>query len=578
MIGASLYIVWCSARNRIRVRLRRLREPRYLIGAIVGIAYLYFTVFARSCGRRTAERRRGRPETQVALTAFAGSGPAVGGIVLLAVTALTWLFPGDSGTLAFTDAETQFLFTAPVSRRALIVHRLLRSQLGVLFAALVPALVFPSGGVGPRLRLGVALWMILTTLRVHFTGVTLMRSSLAVRGGGVSRLQWWPLAVIVAAVAVVGRALAVSFRGNPVFELEEFFDRIAAVTSAGLPAFFLWPFAALAKPLFAAWPGPFLAALAGAAIVLAVNVWWVLTSDAALQDATARADERRAAREARERPVARVRATSWTLPLTGPAETLFVWKNAMQMLRESSTASLLRYGAPMIGMTVALTSVYMSRTHMRGAAVAIGAVAAMIAAMAVLLGPQMARTDLRQDLLHLELLKTWPLRAAAVIRGEMIWPGLVVTSVAWMAIACATVLWTPVFLEATLADRLAVAAAAAVLAPALVYAQFTIHNAAAVVFPAWVPLGTGRPKGIDAMGQRLLLFAGIILGLVVMMAPGAIAGFIVWFAFRGWIGMSAFLPAAVVCTAIVLVEILATTEALGPVYEQLDLSAVERSE
>ena len=61
MFGASLYIIVCSARNRLRVRLRRLREPRYLIGAIVGVAYLYFSFFARL--RRARARRapaRGR--------------------------------------------------------------------------------------------------------------------------------------------------------------------------------------------------------------------------------------------------------------------------------------------------------------------------------------------------------------------------------------------------------------------------------------------------------------------------------------------------------------------------------------
>src|SRR5213594_253385 len=36
MLSASLYIIFCSARNRIRVRLRRLREPQYLFGAIAG--------------------------------------------------------------------------------------------------------------------------------------------------------------------------------------------------------------------------------------------------------------------------------------------------------------------------------------------------------------------------------------------------------------------------------------------------------------------------------------------------------------------------------------------------------------
>ena len=42
MVLATLYIMWCSAKNRFHRRLRRLREPRYLIGALVGGAYLFF--------------------------------------------------------------------------------------------------------------------------------------------------------------------------------------------------------------------------------------------------------------------------------------------------------------------------------------------------------------------------------------------------------------------------------------------------------------------------------------------------------------------------------------------------------
>mgnify|MGYP003575879698 FL=1 len=42
MLMATLYIMWCSGKNRMRRRVRRLREPRYLIGALVGAAYLFF--------------------------------------------------------------------------------------------------------------------------------------------------------------------------------------------------------------------------------------------------------------------------------------------------------------------------------------------------------------------------------------------------------------------------------------------------------------------------------------------------------------------------------------------------------
>src|SRR5919197_5240265 len=109
MIAASLYIVVCSARNRLRLRLRRLREPRYLLGAIAGVAYFYFAVFARM---RAAPVRRRR----VNAVAAAGLGGALqaGGIGLAAMAvlllaALAWMFPGSSRLLDFTAAETDFL-------------------------------------------------------------------------------------------------------------------------------------------------------------------------------------------------------------------------------------------------------------------------------------------------------------------------------------------------------------------------------------------------------------------------------------------------------------------------------------
>src|SRR2546428_13948612 len=104
MFWASLYITVCSAKNRIRVRLRRLREPKYLIGAIVGAAYFYFTIFARMWGRRASTSRRpGRsvPPT-VPLAAVGASGPAVVGMGLVVMMAAAWLTPSGSRVLKIT--------------------------------------------------------------------------------------------------------------------------------------------------------------------------------------------------------------------------------------------------------------------------------------------------------------------------------------------------------------------------------------------------------------------------------------------------------------------------------------------
>src|SRR5207302_2803135 len=100
-------------------------------------------------------------------------------MALLVYAALAWLFPSSSGLFEFSEAETQFLFPAPVSRRQLLLHRLLRSQVGMLFAALLPAFLItsPSASAGlgfnaimARLARGVGLWVLFVTLRVGFAG------------------------------------------------------------------------------------------------------------------------------------------------------------------------------------------------------------------------------------------------------------------------------------------------------------------------------------------------------------------------------------------------------------------------
>src|SRR5436190_22561692 len=110
MRGAALYIIVRSARNRIGRRLRRLREPRYMVGAIAGIGYLLFTLFIR-------QRAYAVPEGAVRATgvaaasagAFDLAGPA-GGSVLLAFAAFAcWVLPFGSGLLEFSRAETAFL-------------------------------------------------------------------------------------------------------------------------------------------------------------------------------------------------------------------------------------------------------------------------------------------------------------------------------------------------------------------------------------------------------------------------------------------------------------------------------------
>src|SRR5947207_3748322 len=320
MIAASLYIVVCSARNRLRLRLRRLREPRYLLGAIAGAAYLYFSFFARLRTARTG-RRRGAAAAPIALaSAMRAGAPGRVGVALLAVAALAWILPLEGGLLAFSEAEMQFLFPAPVTRRALLLYRMIRSQIGLLFGGAILGIAMPSASGYARLRAAVAMWLLLSAGKVYFTGVSLARARLASRDARSQRAAWLPLAVLSAAAVIVGASLSRAFVSAPIASIGDALDRIAAATSGGAARVALWPFVALARPIFAAGVREYLAGLAASSVVLAAAVAWVLQTDAALEDAAAAAAERRAADLASQASPYRASRTGLTLALFGRAE------------------------------------------------------------------------------------------------------------------------------------------------------------------------------------------------------------------------------------------------------------------
>jgi hypothetical protein len=574
MLGASLYIIFCSARNRLRMRLRRLREPRYLIGAVVGAVYLYFSVFARMRPRGGLVRRRAAPPSGPMLDALRAGAPGAVGLALLAMTALSWILPFDSGLLDFSQAEVQFLFPAPVSRRSLLLHRMMRSQIGILFGSAIVAVAAPSFAGYARLRVAVGMWLLLSAGKIYSTGVSLARARLGSGDLRARRVAWLPVAVLATAFAVVGTSLLRAFMAQPAANSREAFIRIGTVVSTGLPRIVLWPFVALSAPLFAAWPDDYLVALLESVLVVAACVVWVLKSDATFQDAAEEVVARKAQQPGRTSVTYRASGTGWALAPIGRAETAFVWKAAMQTLRVVDRRSLFRLAAVIFVISIASISI----GRARGLAAIVGVFALAGAGFSVLMAPQILRIDLRQDLHHLELLKTWPVKASAVIRGEIAWPGALITASAWVLIGLALLLSAANFSGINLGWRLSVAGAAVLVAPALVFAQLTIHNGVALMFPAWVPLGNQRARGFDAMGQRLIMLGGTWLLLVVMTAPGAFAGAIVWFAFRTFLGPGALLPGAIVCAGVVAIEVLAATEALGPLYERLDVLAVERAE
>ena len=141
---ALVYLFFVTIWNAVRARLKRLREPRYAIGAVVSVAYLWLA-FLRP---RAAPAHGAISPVDFMVPELAPVWIGVAATALFLLALLSWAFASDRAALRFSEAEVAFLFPAPLSRRMLIHYKLLRLQLTTLVSAIVLALLFRRGGSG----------------------------------------------------------------------------------------------------------------------------------------------------------------------------------------------------------------------------------------------------------------------------------------------------------------------------------------------------------------------------------------------------------------------------------------------
>src|SRR2546421_12180237 len=101
MLSALVYLQYYSVRNRLVMRFKRLKQPKYLFGGVVGLLYFYFYFFRYVFGLRFG--RRGfatgmSPENQLLYE-------CLGGLVLFVLVFLAWGVPHPRAGLAFSGAE-----------------------------------------------------------------------------------------------------------------------------------------------------------------------------------------------------------------------------------------------------------------------------------------------------------------------------------------------------------------------------------------------------------------------------------------------------------------------------------------
>ena len=575
MTGAFLYLTVCGLTNRLRVRFRRLREPRYLVGLAAGLLYFYFVLFGRP--HPTTPRGGGMPIGSAALASYALPLIAVASVVLFVVVALSWVWPSSTKAVTFTRAEVQMLFPAPLTRRQLLHYKLIRSQVGSLFGSAILTLFFRPGSIGAAWTVLVGMWVLFGILNLHFTGVALARESLTEHGASGFRRQWLPIAVIVAAIVAIGVALVRNGADLAAQQTgEQVLLHLGELLTTGPAGWALWPTRAVVSLPLAPSPLAFWRALPGVLLIFALNYAWVMRSDAAFEEASAEQSER-VVRGRVAPPKARVNALSspFSLAATGRVETAILWKNLILLGRYASARTLWR----LLPLVVALAAAA-SGSHKSGIVAFVSILALAGTGFVIFLGPQIARNDLRQDLAHIALLKTWPIPSGALIRGELLAPLTVLSATAWLFILGSMLLITKVPSTAAtfgvlVLDRVSYGLGAALLAPPLIVVQLIVQNGLAVLFPAWAVIGATRSRGVDVMGQRLLMQAGIWLSLILALLPAAAAAAVVVAAVYLTIHVIPIVAPAAVGAVVILGEAFLATEALGKALDRTDVGSLE---
>ena len=582
-MGALLYLQFWTFLNRQKLRLQRLKKPKYLIGGIVGGIYFYFYFFRfllRGARRSSASMNFAVEHLQTL--------EAIGAAVLLTIVLLAWIIPHGRAALTFSEAEINFLFPAPVSRRTLIHFKLLKSQTGILFTTLLLTL-FSSrvGGSSIWIR-ALGWWIILSTLNLHFLGSSFVRSMLLEHGISNWKRRLLVLLLVISFLAVVviwSMQTMPNLRWAELTDLNVAQEYFRKVTSAGPVPYLLYPFRLVVRPYLATDAVKFLTAAAPALLVLLVHYVWVVRANVSFEEASVELSQRIAERvtaaragQLQSRPTKSKRAP-FPLASHGPPAIALLWKNLIAAGQMFSVRIWIILFVSMVPICIFVGGDIVRPENGPSFAVirsVLGVGAMMVAFWSLLIGPQILRHDFRHDLAVADILKSFPMRGWQIVVGELLAPAAILTSIQWLLIMAAAYLVKEMPHGHVVLPgwRVAAALGAAVIVPVLNFVSLIIPNASVLLFPSWFQSGREGPQGIEATGQRLIFMLGQVLAFVVALVPAAIAFAAVFLPFS-FLGQQIIgIPLASAASALVLgLESALAVFLLGRIFEAFDLSA-----
>ena len=549
-MSAALFRLWVlQLRGRVVRFARQLRQPKYLVGLVIGVGWIGFwstNWLWRSDGP-------GISGLQIQQRLFTDSAPFLQLAVASGVAlwfSVAWLVPWGGLGLALKQSELHVLLPAPVSRRRLIQYSLLRAQGPLLATAAIFTLLLGSGGTS-RLRLFVAIWFFFTIWELHtrYRAMVLLRLRELPPGRArmfhalivVAVVLFW--ALLLPRLAAIGRAAFNTLQAEGSVALLR--DVLAPVAET-LDQLWLRPLVWVTAPAFAGdWTSFGLALIPAALLVLLLHEG-IVRSRARFEEP---AMEYAAREESKTAPGRRYRRLSASarrrvpVPLAahGAPEVAVVWKNVVHKLRWP-LRDLLGIGALLVIAIVVLLAAL-------GAPGFVFNLLGGIGAWGVLFGPWIAslgfRNDIRTELQHLDVVRTWPVAPTRFVLAQAVAPAVLGTLIAvggMLVIGAAHIggrLAEAYHGGTTSRIRVSFVGAFDVagsswpwllcvgvgllpLVAGFTLLISTLQNLAALLFPAWMGSGAQSGRGMAAMGQNLLVAMALGFCLLIALLPGAL--------------------------------------------------------
>jgi ABC-2 type transport system permease protein len=576
VFGAFVYLQATSLYNTLRQRLLRLRQPKYLVGAVVGAAYLYFFLFHRML------RVGNAVGPKFALSAdLLADVSALTALALAVYVIAEWVVSDSRAQLAFNEAEIDFLFPAPLTRLSLIHFGLLRSQLAIFFSSFLLGLLARRGGglSGHALQFTTGLWLLFSMVKLHALGAAFTRERLL----GLGVRPW--LRRVVAAFAAIALLLVCAWwmrdvlHAPPVEALSDFsllrrwFEGIVGVAPL---SWLLVPFRWAVAPIFAPDANTFLHALWPALALLALHYLWVVRAqvsfeDAAIVQARRRAERHAAMRQGRfgQRTPGKPRGEAFRLHGQGEPWLAFLWKG---LIRMGAFYRLRTWLVACVAAVVACQWLAADPVR-RHVLVVIGVAVPAMGAWLLFLGPIMMQRGLRSTFERMDVLKALPLRGWQIAFGELATPAAVMCFAGWwlllVGVQAMNVAHTPI----TNGQVVAAAIGIAVVAPPLFGLMLSVPFAGMLYFPAWIVAPGSSGRGIEVMGQRMVFMLGYLCTVLVAAIPAALLGGIGLLVGR-WLGgwPAGILLASCCACAVFAIELALWLRLLGRRIDRFDLS------